>query len=583
MADTRVSAGTRRRRRLSHAIAALVFLAASAVVYFDLFREPRATVAVTTTEGAFRATRRADATFESWLVARNARTLATRPHRMFDAEHCAPAENTLTLGIPMLTQGVLAMPASAVSREPVLVYNLSIVLLGLVSAFAMYALVARWSGVPEAGLVAGLLFGFQPLRLGHIMHPSVWDISWTVLAFFFAERLFAHGRWRDALLLGAAIALQIGASFYPLIAATLLAPCVLGWLLVRYGVAKVGPARLAAIAGIAIAAAAAVLGPYLFAETAGGGLERARFHYLQWPLLADPSSVFFPGWTLLALVAVSLLAGRRGAAAGIQGDPRWALLAGAVLAALVAAGSNTRMLVAVIGSPELSGWVPNFHTALAAVVPGLDAVRGISRLSAGSHAALTVIAGLGAGAVIRAAGSRGVLVATLLVAVAAFDVLRAPSLGLERRYQWTLEAVRPDDDAIAFFAELERRGNRGPLLELPLDAGAFKIASSPGRILLSAWHRRRTSACFGSYEAAGRKQLAERVAELPRPAAIHALAEQGFTTLVVHLDPGRPGAVRIAGDLERAAAVLPELVPLHATPRRAAYRLESAPSGSSPR
>ena len=51
-----------------------------------------------------------------------------------------------------------------------------------------------------AGVVAGLLYAFSPIRVGfNITHPSVWDSGWLVFALFFSHRLFAHGRWRVAL------------------------------------------------------------------------------------------------------------------------------------------------------------------------------------------------------------------------------------------------------------------------------------------------------------------------------------------------------------------------------------------------
>lgn len=57
----------------------------------------------------------------------------------------------------------------------------------------MLTLVSRWTRSRAAGLVAALLFAFHPIRLGNITHPTVWDLSFTVFALYFAERLFAEG------------------------------------------------------------------------------------------------------------------------------------------------------------------------------------------------------------------------------------------------------------------------------------------------------------------------------------------------------------------------------------------------------
>ncbi len=86
----------------------------------------------------------------------------------------------------------------------------------------------------------------------------------------------------------------------------------------------------------------------------------------------------------------------------LEGDPRWALLLGAVLVLNLAAGGNTGDQIAAYmrgepGPPEL----PNLYKALAAVIPGLDLVRGPGAMYSGTLLILCLFAGLGAGAVVR--------------------------------------------------------------------------------------------------------------------------------------------------------------------------------------
>src|SRR5258706_3374075 len=47
----------------------------------------------------------------AWAVSRNARQLATSPAGFFDAEDCFPARHALALGEPVVTLGLLALPA----------------------------------------------------------------------------------------------------------------------------------------------------------------------------------------------------------------------------------------------------------------------------------------------------------------------------------------------------------------------------------------------------------------------------------------------------------------------------------------
>lgn len=496
-------------------------------------------------------TSRADVSYEAWLAARHARTLLRRPWRLFDTEHCAPERHSLTYGIPMIAMGVLAIPASLATQNPVAIYNATLALQSAVAALAMLALVRAWTGCTTAALVAALLFAFHPMRLRDITHPTEWDIAWTGLALLFAERLFASGRWRDALAFAAATSMQVAASFYQLLSAVFLGTPFAAWLLLRRGAARPPLARIACALALVALAAALVLGPYLAAQQDARIGERAHFAYASWDLYA-PGGTHFLGLPLLALAALGLAAPRRLALPGLVGDPRLPLLAGAAMLAFFAAGPDTAVRLRALGLG-----VPPFdpYRALAAWLPGLDAVRGVLRLSAGVHLVACILAGAGAAALLRLAGRRAPALGAGLVAAALFACFGAPLLGVGSGYAWRLEPIHPGAERIAFFEQLALMGNAGPLLELPLEGEPGPgISLGAPRILLQAWHGRRTSACFGSYASPHRRELAALAAELPSRRAVAALREQGFTTVVLHHPPGFIAAGHLVGPFERAAA-----------------------------
>jgi hypothetical protein len=553
--------------------ALLVFLLAAAAVYGKVWREdPRSVVPARDFQRrSVQAMTRMDVTLETWIVARNAYTLTHRPHRLFDTEHCAPWEKTMTLGIPMITMGVVAIPASVATGDPILSYNFALVALTLIAAVAMFLLVNDWTGLPAAGIAAGLLYAFHHIRLALIHHPSVWDTSWMVLALFFAHRLFAHGRWRDALGLALSCALQIGASFYPLLAAVFVAPPFVIWLVLRYGFRQVRIAQLACVALVVVLAAAVVLGPYLEARGSSETLRRSAFFFAPWREYL-PGRFFFEGWIILPLALLGLALPRRRAAPALEGDPRWALLAGALIAAVMAAGPLGASLLAPF--PDLaSAWKLNPYQTLASVLPGLDSVRAVRRLGAGVHVVLSVLAGMGVAVLLRTSGRYQRFAAPALILLAAFEVLRAPALGFERSYHWVAESIRPRLETVEFFETLEEKGSRGPLFELPgFDYQLQTGVDMPRRILLSAYHHRRTSACFASYRPPREAELAAIAKRLPRDEALRELAAFGFTTLLVH-HRSRSGGVwkrRFAVSAKRPDAALRLL---HATTDMTAFEI----------
>ncbi len=452
---------------------------------------------------------RFDHRFTVWLVARNAYTLLHRPGALFDAEPCHPAGNALAFGEPAIALGLLGTPAWLLTGDPVTSYNAVLLAFLLIAPYAMFLLVRDWTGSAAAGIVAGLLYGFHEIRVLDVIHLYIYDSAWTVLALLFARRWFEGSRWRDALGLAGCCAMQLGGSLYLLIASSAIALPVTAWLVVRYGLRRLRAAQVAVVLGTIVLTAAFVFTPYLELQGSGALPARDLRAFLMWPELL-PGAARFPGWALLLLAAAGLAAGRlpRG------GDPRWALLAAALLTLSLAA-------------------FPRFYLAIASLVPGAEVIRAVALVYAGTHLTLCILAGLGAAALLRIAPRRyAVWAAVALIACAYLDTLRPRTLGLTPRFRYAMLRLRPDEATLAFYRELEALGNDGPILEVPLAPDNYGPATDV--ILLSAYHHRRVSACYNSFwpEEAGR--VTEISSRLPRPRAIQALRKLGFTTMVVH-------------------------------------------------
>jgi len=464
-----------------------------------------------------------DQRFVTWLAARNAWTLLHRPAALFDAEPCFPERSTLAFGEPGIALGVVAIPGWIASRDPIATWNATLPTFAVVWALALFLLVRDWTGSTAAALVAALLFAFHPVRRDEVLHPYAWDDGWAALALFFAVRLCERGRWRDALGLALSGALQLGSSLYATLGAACLALPLAGWLAALHGRRPPQWGRWLAAGAVWVAAAAAIFGPYLARRAEGGLAPRTSQYLLEWSSVL-PSGSYWPGPLLLALAALGLALRGSRFARGWR-DPRWALATGALLALVVSAG----------GEPLL----PGLPQALARIVPGLDAIRGLSRLYSAVLLALCILAGLGAAALVRALPARLRAAAAVLLVLAAYiDTLRPASLGLAPRVAYTMAEIAPPPAALELFERLAAQGDHGPIAEVPLHRRTHRRNNEA--ILLSAYHHRRTSACRNSYLPQGLAALETTLAAVPAPAALDRLRALGFRTVVVHHAPGSP-------------------------------------------
>ena len=514
-----------------------------------------------------------DLRFVTWQVSRNARTLFTHPSQLFDAEPCYPAARSLALGEPGISQGALAAPLYFATRDPIVTLNALLFMLPILSGLAMFLLVRAWSGSPAAGIAAGLLYGFHPIKTWDAVHPYVWDTAPTVLALFFAVRLFSDRRWRDAFGLAACISLQIAGSFYALLSAMAIAIPFLVWLCWTYGVSRGLLLRVGLAAAGALCVAALVMTPYL--EFRGAGVLTARESYFfVSPRWLMPGAFLFPGWLLIGLAAIGLLSPRDRCLR--VGDLRWAVAA--------ACAGLLLLSTAYSADPGRAEAAPSFHlySWLASIVPGLDVIRSPASLYSGTHLTLCILAGLGCAALLAATSGRlrGALGSTAILACAA-SVLSQGFLAPDT-FGYRFVSVHPDPDAIRFFERLAQLGNTGPLLEVPIPPSpeAPRVTRS---ILLSEYHRRQTSECRNSFMPPELEDARRAAKALPSLAGAREARELGFTTVVLHHPTRSRFARGMRKRFEQFVARHPSgpLIPLIANDSMSAYAID--PGAGAPR
>jgi hypothetical protein len=467
----------------------------------------------------------ADATLATWLVARNAYTLTHSPSHLFDSERCAPAANTLAFGEPVITLGVLGIPASVLTRDPIATYNLAVFSTFFLSAVAMYVLMVDWTRSRPAAVIAAILYAFGSERLASVTHIFIFDTLWVLFALYFFGRWLEHGRWRDALGLVVSVCLQLGTSLYPILASVLATLPIAFAIAARRGLSRIRATQaLCVLLGVAVATYV-IFSPVLTLRANSEILRRTEQHFAPWSWFL-PGGVAGVTWTAAVLALAALWPQARVRDVSVR-TLRWPVVAGALLAAAMAVGL--------------------FYPALSAVLPGLDVVRVPARIDTGYHLAMCLLAGLGAAALIHGFPRSATVLSAVLIAAAAVETVAASVVGGPVS---TLR-VAPAADDVELFRKLEAMGNTGPLLEIPLgDRNHEFVFQSPPRLLLSAYHHRRTSACYASFFPPGREELRRDALILPERAAVARLCASGFTTVIVHL--ASPRGQRAAEQLQAA-------------------------------
>lgn len=173
----------------------------------------------------------------------------------FDAPMFHPAPLTLAYSEHLLAQAIQGLPVYALTRDPILTYNLLFLSTFALSGLGVFLFVRELTGDARAAFVAGLLFAFAPYRMPQGPHLQVLSAQWMPFALYGLRRYFDTGRARP--LAGAAaslVALHHSSLYFMLYFAPFAAAYVL-WELVQRGLWR----RWQTLAGLAAAATAVMV------------------------------------------------------------------------------------------------------------------------------------------------------------------------------------------------------------------------------------------------------------------------------------------------------------------------------------
>jgi hypothetical protein len=169
-----------------------------------------------------------------WILGWNNHVILDGIPSLFDANMFHPDRNTLALTEHLFGISLFTLPIYAVTRNPVLAYNIVWLLSFLLSALSVHLLVWRILRNHSAALVAGLVyaFGFFKMHQGHAHLQIIWSF-WIPVSLVLVERWFARPTWMRMAGLLACVILQALASWYLAVMILVADALWLGWLMLE--------------------------------------------------------------------------------------------------------------------------------------------------------------------------------------------------------------------------------------------------------------------------------------------------------------------------------------------------------------
>jgi hypothetical protein len=505
---------------------------------------------------------RQDALLNVWITAWDGHQLLNDPLGLFDANIFHPYPRTLAYSELLLGNGLLALPITAATGNPVLGYNVALLLSFVLSGLGAYLLVLWLTRSPGAGLVAGTIFAFSAYRMTNLAQAQLLTTQWMPFALLALLQLMRQPKARFVATFVLFFCLQALSSFYY---AMLLAMAVAGLVIWRLAVwawlramgsAQDG-ARLRRVALhllVAVVLCVLIVLPFAlpyFQVQRNLGFERSLAdnepfsaslrQYVMVPpgstlqgrwLPSDDTPIsggyavdaLFPGLVALVLSVWGLVAGK--------GRTRWFFLLLALASAVLSFGPR---LYLAPGQPAgLDVALP--YAWLYAVVPGFKALRAPVRFDALVMLSLAVLAGYGFAAIpgtSQAGGRQEGRRTPLLAWLGGFSVV---ALVVLESLVWPAAHAEPvpvGGEVPPVYRWLADQG-REPVLELPM---AFTPGGAQlGYQYLSTYHWRTTPDGYSGFIPPKHGQIVYEMERFPSERAVSLLQALGVRHLVIHTD-----------------------------------------------
>jgi hypothetical protein len=474
-----------------------------------------------------------DTVFNEWVMAWVVHQAPRDPAHLFDANILYPARSTLAYSDALLAESALAAPVLWLGGSPVLAYNLVLIAGFALTGWAMCVVVERWTGSWLAGIVAGLIFGFNGHTLTRLPHLQAQHAEFLPLAVLALDQLLRRPGPRSAVRLAAWVALQALASIYLLVftviavgAAILMRPRE--WLGSRFG-------PVSRALALAVGASAIVLVPLLLpywrvsrdlgftrglegmsfyaAKLADYLATPARIHMSTWSARFFTGNAFFPGALAVVLAAVAIASG----------------------VAFRDARARMCLAVGVVGVYLSFGTKVPGYALLYHALPLLQAIRHVSRFGYLGIFSTAALAGFGVIVVRGRVPARlWPPLAAMILFVAAAEPLAAP-LGLTyfRRVPRIYEHVPRRPGVV--------------VAEFPFYPSAAVFLHAPYMLNSTANWQPLVNGYSGFLPPSFYEHV-KAFAAFPQPGALNALRRAGVTHVFVHTDQYPPAMLPVLDD-----------------------------------
>ncbi|MHC1686991.1 MAG: hypothetical protein AB9879_04710 [Methanothrix sp.] len=156
-----------------------------------------------------------DPAFNTWVLAWDVHSLTTDPINLFNTNIFYPfTKNTLAFSEHLIADMLVAFPIIMITHNPILAYNLILVISFILSGFGVFLLIKYYLNDNYSAFIGGAIFAFCIIRFAHFGHLQLLTAQWIPFVLLYLDKFLREADYKNLIFLYIFYVLQILSSWY---------------------------------------------------------------------------------------------------------------------------------------------------------------------------------------------------------------------------------------------------------------------------------------------------------------------------------------------------------------------------------
>lgn len=155
-----------------------------------------------------------DPKLNMWIINWGCHQLLNQPSKLYQANIFYPYKNSLAFSDNLVGLSILALPVYLFNKNPILIYNITLLVSFILIGVGVYLLVYRLTGNYYAAVMAAIIYNFCPGHLLRYSQIQIFTTQWTIFTLLYLHKFIEKSSLKNILLFSLFFTFQSASGAY---------------------------------------------------------------------------------------------------------------------------------------------------------------------------------------------------------------------------------------------------------------------------------------------------------------------------------------------------------------------------------